>query len=119
MVRLSQKLAEIAGTRRLVYEGLEAITDFCRTPPAMGAFYLLLQLDLAIEPMELVRRLVCEHRVAAIPGSAFGVDDNCSLRIAFGAIRRDDVAEAMGRLVRGLRSIHDEVGSGPTLLPGR
>lgn len=107
---IEHELAEIAGARSLVHDQLETIADFCRTPPAAGAFYLLLQLDLDIPPMELARRLVAEHRVAGIPGSAFGVDESCSLRIAFGAMRRDDVAEAMGRLVRGLRAIREEIG---------
>ena len=45
-----------------------------------------------------------QHRVAVIPGMAFGVDDPCLLRVSYGAIRRDEVVEAIGRLVEGLQA---------------
>jgi hypothetical protein len=35
---------------------------------------------------------------------AFGVDDPCLLRVSYGAIRRDEVVEAIGRLVEGLQA---------------
>jgi aspartate/methionine/tyrosine aminotransferase len=55
--------------------------------------------------MELAERLVREHRVAAIPGSAFGLVDGCSLRVAYGALQRNTVAEGLDRMIGGLRSI--------------
>ena len=39
-----------------------------------------------------------------MPGNTFGVG-GCSLRIAYGALARETVAEGMGRLVRGLDSL--------------
>ena len=35
--------------------------------------------------MDLVERLIREHRIAVIPGTAFGMDDECCLRIGYGA----------------------------------
>ena len=46
-----------------------------------------------------------EHRVAAIPGSTFGVTSECTLRVSYGALTRDTVAEGLGRLVRGIRAV--------------
>jgi len=48
---------------------------------------------------------VKEFKVAAIPGTAFGIAEGCSLRVAFGALETKTAAEGIGRLVRGLRAI--------------
>ena len=97
-----QGLAEV---RQLVQQELKAIHSFCEAPPADGAFYFLLRLDTKLKPLALVERLVREHRVAAIPGDAFGMHDGCYLRIAYGALQKETVAEGIGRLVSGLKSI--------------
>lgn len=55
--------------------------------------------------MELVERLIREHGVAVMPGNAFGMESGCYLRVAYGALRKETAAEAVGRLVRGLRAI--------------
>ena len=52
-----------------------------------------------------VARLVREYKVAAIPGNAFGLGGACYLRIAYGALREEDVAAGMDRLVGGLERI--------------
>lgn len=88
--------------RQLVLEELKELGDVVTVPPAMGAFYLLLRVHTDLNDMELVRRLVREYGVAVIPGSTFGVTDGCYLRLAYGALEKDTVVEAVGRLVRGL-----------------
>ena len=55
--------------------------------------------------MVLAERLIREHRVAVIPGPAFGMTDGCYFRVAYGALQKDTVAEGIGRLVKGLESI--------------
>ncbi len=97
-----QGLAEV---RELVQQELAQIHSFCDVPPADGAFYFLLRLDTKLKPLALVERLVREHRVAAIPGDAFGMHDGCYLRVAYGALQKETVAEGIGRLVSGLKSI--------------
>ena len=97
-----QGLAEV---RKLVQQELQPINSFCAVPPADGAFYFLLRLDTKLKPLELVERLVREHRVAAIPGDAFGMNEGCYLRVAYGALQKETVAEGVGRLVSGLKSI--------------
>jgi len=57
------------------------------------------------DPMRLAGRLIREHRVAAIPGTAFGVTDGCYLRVAYGALEKKTVAEGIGRMVFGLQVI--------------
>ena len=55
--------------------------------------------------MVLGERLIREHKVAVIPGPAFGMTEGCVFRVAYGALQKDTVAEGIGRLVKGLRAI--------------
>lgn len=98
-------LEGIAGIRSLVLGELDTIRDFCNVPRADGAFYVLLRVDTEVGAMELVERLIREHGVAVIPGTTFGIRDGCYLRVAYGALCRETIAEGMGRLVRGLRAV--------------
>ncbi len=99
------QIAGLARVRHLVLEELAALGALCHVPSARGAFYFLIRLDTPLEPMAVVERLVREHGVAAIPGTTFGIDRGCTLRIAYGALEAQTVAEGMGRLVRGLKAI--------------
>lgn len=99
------QIAEIARARQAVLTELRQIESFCTIVPTPGAFYLLLRIRAALEPLGLVERLVREHRVAAIPGTTFGLHDDCYLRVSYGALRPAEVEEGVGRLVRGLRAI--------------
>ncbi len=99
-----EHLRGLAEVRALVQIELAQAKSFCEVPPADGAFYFLLRLDTKMKPLALVERLVREHRVAAIPGDAFGMD-GCYLRVAYGALQKETVAEGIGRLVHGLKTI--------------
>lgn len=98
-------LADIDTVRQLCLERLEQLNAQVQVPAAEGAFYLLARLQTNLDAMDVVTRLVREHKVAAIPGNAFGLGDACYLRIAYGALRQDDVAVGMDRLVEGLAEI--------------
>lgn len=98
-------IADLTAVRRLCIERLRQLGDRCSVPNTQGAFYLLARLETQTTALDLVGRLVREYRVAAIPGEAFGLDKACYLRIAFGALRRDTVAQGMDRLVEGLGEI--------------
>jgi aspartate/methionine/tyrosine aminotransferase len=100
-----EQLKRLVEVRELVLNELERIRHCCALPPADGAFYFFLKLDTRIEPLALVERLVKEHGVAAIPGNAFGMEDGCYLRLAYGALRKETVAEGIGRFVRGIKTI--------------
>ena len=53
--------------------------------------------------MTLAERLIREHRVATVPGTTFGLNDGCYLRVSYGALAADTVDEGVGRLVGGLK----------------
>jgi aspartate/methionine/tyrosine aminotransferase len=99
------KLSGMAEVRELATKAFAEIASFCAAPLTDGAFYFFLRLSTTIAPLALVERLVKEHRVAAIPGTAFGISSGCSLRVAFGALEKETAAQGIGRLVRGLRQI--------------
>lgn len=99
------KIADFARVREQVLEQLAALGDFCQIPPALGAFYFLARLDTPLDPMTVVERLVREFGVAVIPGTTFGIEQGCTLRIAYGALDAHTIEEGIGRLVRGLKSI--------------
>lgn len=100
-----QKLEAIAQVRQLCLREFATIQDICTIPPATGAFYFLLKVHTEIHPLELVKQLIQEYKVAVIPGMTFGIEDGCYLRVAYGALQQDTVAEGIGRLVKGLKAI--------------
>jgi aspartate/methionine/tyrosine aminotransferase len=95
------RLPAIAESRALAQRMLAQV-DGCTVPPANGAFYLLLRLKTSRHPMELAERLIRKHRVAVIPGNAFGLDAGCHLRVAYAALPQESIREGCERLVRGL-----------------
>jgi aspartate/methionine/tyrosine aminotransferase len=92
-------------TRRTVYAELTTSGVPCEVPPAEGAFYYLVRVHTALDAMTLTERLIKEHRVATIPGSAFADSAPCSIRISYGALDADSVIEGLRRLVDGLKAL--------------
>jgi aspartate/methionine/tyrosine aminotransferase len=99
------QVGRLAAVREMVINELAMLDDCCIIPPADGAFYFFLKLDTEMGPLALVEQLVKEHGVAAIPGNAFGMEDGCYLRVAYGALQPETVAEGVGRLARGIEKI--------------
>ena len=100
-----ERLRAMAEVRDLVRRELAALGELATVGPADGAFYLLVRLASRAEPMAIVERLIREHGVAVIPGTAFGVEDGCTLRVSYGALERATAAEGIGRFVRGVRAL--------------
>ncbi len=98
-------IARVGRVRHMVLAELDAVRSFCTIPPALGAFYFLLRVEAPLASMDVVERLVREFGVAVIPGTTFGMEQGCSLRVAYGALDADTIATGIGRLVRGLKSI--------------
>jgi len=98
-----QYLQGFADVRNIVMAELRSLEPLCTVPPADGAFYCFLRVNVDADPMRTAERLIREHRVAVVPGPAFGVTDGCYFRIAYGALQKATVAEGIGRLVNGLR----------------
>jgi len=99
------KLTGLTEVRAAVLEQIDQLKGLCAVPPADGAFYFLVRIDAALDPLELTERLIREHRVAVIPGTAFGTERGCYLRLSYGALEKKTAAEGVGRLVNGLKTI--------------
>lgn len=95
----------LADVREMTLDLLGELGDKIVVPPANGAFYFLIKVASPLEPMALVEQLIKRHGVAVIPGTTFGVHDGCSLRIAYGALDKEGVAEGLRRLVDGLKEV--------------
>ncbi len=100
-----QFVEPMAEVRHLVLDELARLGPRITVPPVRGAFYVFVQVDTALDALALVRRLIQDYGVAVIPGTTFGMTNGCYLRIAYGALHRETVAEAMGRLCEGLSEL--------------
>jgi aspartate/methionine/tyrosine aminotransferase len=96
---------QIEIVRDKLYTALQSINKIGTTPPSTGAFYFFVKLNTSLTGMQIVERLIKEHKVAVIPGETFGMTEACYIRIAYGAL--DEKTSEMGiqRLVDGLNSI--------------
>jgi aspartate/methionine/tyrosine aminotransferase len=102
---LKNHIAAIAQVRQVVLDSLNSLQDLCTITPADGAFYFFLKVHTQLDSFKLVERLIREHQVAVIPGTTFGMDDGCYLRVAYGALQKQTAKEGIERLVRGLQKI--------------
>src|SRR5690606_21596463 len=97
-----EKVAALAPVRDAVRQTLAAVPG-CTVPRADGAFYFLLRLDTTQRPLDLVEQLILEHRIAVLPGNAFGITSGCHLRVAYAAFPPAPILGAVGRLAEGLK----------------
>ncbi|NJK67920.1 MAG: pyridoxal phosphate-dependent aminotransferase [Microcoleus sp. SU_5_3] len=95
----------IASVRQLVLDELNTIQNLCTISPAAGAFYFFLKVNTQLDTMELVEQLIREYKVAVLPGTTFGMDNGCYLRVAYAALEPETASAGIGRLVKGLKTI--------------
>jgi aspartate/methionine/tyrosine aminotransferase len=98
-------LGPIDRVRRRVLAGLTGNGLPCDAPVPTGALYLLLGVRTVFDAMTVTERLIREHGVAVVPGSAFGATGGCYLRVSFGALDEPTAIEAISRLAKGIRSV--------------
>lgn len=100
-------VAALADRRHRVMDALASLGDLVDVPAADGAFYFVIRVRTPLSSMQVVERLIREHRVALIPGTAFGLDDQqgATLRLSYGAVEGDVLAEALARLTAGLQAL--------------
>ncbi len=99
------KRTVIAENREIMLNKLSNINDIYTISDNQGAFYFLIKVRTQLDDMTLIRRLIKEHRVAVLPGSTFGMSGGCYIRIAYGALSRENATEGIQRLVYGLKDI--------------
>ena len=97
-----EKISAIATVRQLALNSLKRLERLCTLAPADGAFYFFLKVKTQLNAFELVKRLIQEHQVAVMPGTTFGMNDGCYLRVAYGALQAETAVQGIERLVRGI-----------------
>ncbi len=102
---LQNNIGAIAQVRDMVMELLKPLEGLCTIVPTDGAFYFFLKVHTQMDAFELVKKLILEHQIAVIPGTTFGMNDGCYLRVAYGALQKDTVKQGIARLVKGLQTI--------------
>ena len=102
---VEERLDFIATVRRIALDALTGLGSRVTVPRADGAFYFLARVHGGGDSVDVVEQLIRKHRVAVIPGSAFGMDDGCYLRIGYGAVDVATMQEGMERLVAGISTL--------------
>ena len=98
-------LDELATMRHDMLTALREPSVPCTVAASEGAFYLFPRVHTDLDPLALTERLIREHGVAVVPGSAFGDLAGCSLRVSYGALNPSSIKEGTRRLVRGLKAL--------------
>ncbi len=102
---IQENLSRIAKVRLGVLDSLQKLEGLCTIAPADGAFYFFLKVHTSIDTFTLVERLIKEYQVAALPGTTFGMNQGCYLRVAYGALQQQTAKAGIERLVTGLKNI--------------
>lgn len=102
---LKDHIKTISQTRQIVIDTLNQLQGLCTITPANGAFYFFLKIHSDMDALELVKRLIQEYKVAVIPGTTFGMENGCYLRVAYGALQQETAKAGIERLVKGLQII--------------
>ena len=102
---LKDHIGTIAKVREIVINALQSLENLCTITPANGAFYFFIKVHTKMNDLELVKKLIQEYKIAVIPGTTFGVEDGCYLRVAYGALPADTAKAGIERLVKGLQTI--------------
>ena len=100
-----EKLEIIGEVRAIILSHLEKIRSIARISRSEGAFYLLIKLDTDHDDITVAKHLISEFKVAVLPGNTFGLENGCYLRVAFGALDKNNALEGIQRLTDGLITI--------------
>ncbi len=100
------RVADLARVRAQVFEALAGLGDLVHFPRTQGAFYVLMRLPGVAEPLAFNRAMTERHKVATIPGFAFGLTDTARWnyqRLSYGALDGATVAEGVQRFVAAVK----------------
>lgn len=101
------KVEALGRVRTAVHEALGALQGLASFPRTQGAFYVLMRLPgIGGDPMDFNRAMAAKHRVASIPGFAFGLSGTHEAnyqRLSYGALDAATVAEGVQRYVAAVK----------------
>jgi aspartate/methionine/tyrosine aminotransferase len=100
------RIEALSKVREVVHQKLAGLGGWVHFPQTEGAFYVLMSLPGVDDPLAFSRFMVERHRVATIPGFAFGLTDTGRVnaqRLAYGALDPGTVSEGVDRYVAAVR----------------
>jgi len=100
------KVQALAEVRSLVNQALHGLGDLVQFPLTQGAFYVLMKLPGVTDAMAFNRAMTEKHKVASIPGFAFGLTDTAQAnyqRLSYGALDAATVAQGVQRYVAAVK----------------
>ena len=102
-----EKLKAIEEVRAMGVKALAPLEreGLCTIPLSQGAFYFLLKVHAEWDALDLVERLIRDYKVAVMPGTTFGMENGCYLRVAYASLQKETIEEGLGRLVQGLQAL--------------
>lgn len=103
---LGDALRSLAAVRLQVHAALAELGELAAFARTQGAFYVMVQLPGIDDPMAFSKAMVERHRVAAIPGFAFGLTDTRRAnfqRLSYGSLDAATVAQGVSRFVNAVR----------------
>jgi len=95
----------LAAMREIVSRALRGANAPLDIPNPAGAFYFFCRVRTNLSALAIVERLIREHQVAVMPGSAFGATNGCYLRLSYGTVDEPTAIEGIRRLTTGLSAI--------------
>ncbi len=96
----------ISEMRDLCLKRFSDLPEFCTVPEAKGAFYFLVKLESKLSPMAAAKLLIEKFRIATIPGTTFGIESGCFLRVSYAGLDRETALRGINRLFRGLGTMY-------------
>jgi aspartate/methionine/tyrosine aminotransferase len=100
------KVEQLARVRAAVHASLAELGPLVQFPRTQGAFYVLMRLPGVDDALAFNRAMIEKHRVATIPGFAFGLTDTRAAnyqRLSYGALDAQTVAEGVQRYVAAVK----------------
>lgn len=100
------KVEQLARVRAAVHASLAELGPLVQFPRTQGAFYVLMRLPGVEDALAFNRAMIEKHRVATIPGFAFGLTDTQAAnfqRLSYGALDAQTVAEGVQRYVAAVK----------------
>lgn len=103
------KVQALSSVRKNVFDALDEIGDLAEFPRTEGAFYVLMKLpplDKSTDRMAFNQFMTQKHKVACVPGFAFGLSDPLAgnyQRLSYGALDSVSVSQGVSRYVAAVK----------------
>ncbi|HBE66659.1 MAG TPA: pyridoxal phosphate-dependent aminotransferase [Planctomycetaceae bacterium] len=100
-----QRIAALSTARDMVLAARDHLSGGATICQPQGAFYALLTLPARRHDLDVVQQLIERFKVAVLPGSTFGINSGCVLRVSFGGLPLERLEAALARLTAGIREL--------------